>query len=151
MAHYHQREKDARLEAKKHRPPCKRCGKPVPVEMDSRAVYCSHACQNKGGIDKTCAGCGRAFKGHKRGKFCSQACMGLAFRRQDRTCQHCGTAYTPTHGRQRYCGHSCAGKRSEEHTSELQSLMRISYAVFCLKKNNYTMSQLKTAHLTPLN
>src|SRR3546814_6065883 len=31
--------------------------------------------------------------------------------------------------------------RSEEHTSELQSLMRISYAVFCLKKKNkYTMS-----------
>src|SRR3546814_11326949 len=28
--------------------------------------------------------------------------------------------------------------RSEEHTSELQSLMRISYAVFCLKKNKYT-------------
>src|SRR3546814_10801638 len=27
-----------------------------------------------------------------------------------------------------------AGARSEEHTSELQSLMRISYAVFCLKK-----------------
>src|SRR3546814_10631961 len=27
-------------------------------------------------------------------------------------------------------------KRSEEHTSELQSLMRSSYAVFCLKKNN---------------
>src|SRR3546814_8990140 len=27
--------------------------------------------------------------------------------------------------------------RSEEHTSELQSLMRISYAVFCLKKNNH--------------
>src|SRR3546814_6335038 len=30
--------------------------------------------------------------------------------------------------------HSCQGRRSEEHTSELQSLMRISYAVFCLKK-----------------
>src|SRR3546814_7161650 len=28
------------------------------------------------------------------------------------------------------------GQRSEEHTSELQSLMRISYAVFCLKKKN---------------
>src|SRR3546814_2942846 len=28
------------------------------------------------------------------------------------------------------------GGRSEEHTSELQSLMRISYAVFCLKKKN---------------
>src|SRR3546814_14553871 len=29
-------------------------------------------------------------------------------------------------------------ERSEEHTSELQSLMRISYAVFCLKKKNIT-------------
>src|SRR3546814_8457172 len=29
-------------------------------------------------------------------------------------------------------------RRSEEHTSELQSLMRISYAVFCLKKKNIT-------------
>src|SRR3546814_9586131 len=29
-----------------------------------------------------------------------------------------------------------AAKRTEEHTSELQSLMRISYAVFCLKKTN---------------
>src|SRR3546814_3140142 len=29
--------------------------------------------------------------------------------------------------------------RSEEHTSELQSLMRISYAVFCLKKNKKTI------------
>src|SRR3546814_4122493 len=31
--------------------------------------------------------------------------------------------------------------RSEEHTSELQSLMRISYAVFCLKKKNTTKPQ----------
>src|SRR3546814_9095346 len=31
--------------------------------------------------------------------------------------------------------------RSEEHTSELQSLMRISYAVFCLKKKNYTTNE----------
>src|SRR3546814_10281791 len=33
------------------------------------------------------------------------------------------------------------GKRSEEHTSEHQSLMRISYAVFCLKKTTPTQSQ----------
>src|SRR3546814_4291044 len=32
------------------------------------------------------------------------------------------------------------GGRSEEHTSELQSLMRISYAVFCLNKKNYSTS-----------
>src|SRR3546814_2201286 len=35
-------------------------------------------------------------------------------------------------------------QRSEEHTSELQSLMRISYAVFCLKKKKKTKE--KTAH-----
>src|SRR3546814_6605660 len=34
--------------------------------------------------------------------------------------------------------------RSEEHTSELQSLMRISYAVFCLKKKNTNNNQRKT-------
>src|SRR3546814_9115798 len=33
-----------------------------------------------------------------------------------------------------------AGIRSEEHTSELQSLMRISYAVFCLQKNTHTIT-----------
>src|SRR3546814_8371143 len=32
------------------------------------------------------------------------------------------------------CGLGQVGERSEKHTSELQSLMRISYAVFCLKK-----------------
>src|SRR3546814_2017064 len=32
--------------------------------------------------------------------------------------------------------------RSEEHTSELQSLMRISYAVFCLKKKKKTKNQI---------
>src|SRR3546814_4968552 len=32
--------------------------------------------------------------------------------------------------------HPVVDRRSEEHTSELQSLMRISYAVFCLKKKN---------------
>src|SRR3546814_5267648 len=50
------------------------------------------------------------------------------------------------HLRRRICGpdplslFDLRGARSEEHTSELQSLMRISYAVFCLKK--------KTTHTT---
>src|SRR3546814_8201862 len=36
-------------------------------------------------------------------------------------------------------------RRSEEHTSELQSLMRISYAVFCLKKKQHiTIIKIKT-------
>src|SRR3546814_6912147 len=38
------------------------------------------------------------------------------------------------------CATSASEKRSEEHTSELQSLMRISYAVFCLKKKNNTLT-----------
>src|SRR3546814_6018475 len=37
-----------------------------------------------------------------------------------------------------------AKARSEEHTSELQSLMRISYAVFCLKKKNKQRSKVNT-------
>src|SRR3546814_10465707 len=43
------------------------------------------------------------------------------------------------------CGIAIACLRSEEHTSELQSLMRISYAVFCLQKNNHT-TQLTEQH-----
>src|SRR3546814_5469534 len=41
------------------------------------------------------------------------------------------------------------GVRSEEHTSELQSLMRISYAVFCLKKKKNTIKL--TNNITPLS
>src|SRR3546814_7279390 len=38
------------------------------------------------------------------------------------------------------------GKRSEEHTSELQSLMRISYAVFCLKKKKTQLINTNNTH-----
>src|SRR3546814_4543537 len=38
------------------------------------------------------------------------------------------------------CNRRACARRSEEHTSELQSLMRISYAVFCLKKKNHNMT-----------
>src|SRR3546814_8183481 len=38
--------------------------------------------------------------------------------------------------------------RSEEHTSELQSLMRISYAVFCLKKKKNTQYQITLSRIT---
>src|SRR3546814_9290536 len=39
--------------------------------------------------------------------------------------------------------HDLAQRRSEEHTSELQSLMRISYAVFCLQKKTNQLSNTK--------
>src|SRR3546814_5970448 len=41
---------------------------------------------------------------------------------------------------------SMASRRSEEHTSELQSLMRTSYAVFCLKNKNKIYNKNKTKH-----
>src|SRR3546814_3926534 len=67
--------------------------------------------------------------GHNRGPALHRACRAL-----DRG------ALDPAHlKRSRRCPHH----RSEEHTSELQSLMRISYAVFCLKKKNNT-TQLTT-------
>src|SRR3546814_5590654 len=55
-----------------------------------------------------------------------------------------------SHGDRR-CRRTALGRRdhrSEEHTSELQSLMRISYAVFCLKKKNniYTNTEVQVNH-----
>src|SRR3546814_1008780 len=47
---------------------------------------------------------------------------------------------------------SCVGhvERSEEHTSELQSLMRISYAVFCLKKKKNERTKICYSHYNDL-
>src|SRR3546814_5843679 len=69
----------------------------------------------------------------------------LAFR----TCNSCGKASTASAGpetRSRF-----RAGRSEEHTSELQSLMRISYAVFCLKKKNTTMRKTVQNHTDNTN
>src|SRR3546814_7859174 len=63
--------------------------------------------------------------------------------------------YLPGHAApqdpQDLAGHNCLiyTYRSEEHTSELQSLMRISYAVFCLEQN--TCSNPCTTHGTHLD
>src|SRR3546814_4529513 len=50
---------------------------------------------------------------------------------------------TPLKSRDKRVFHALHVRRSEEHTSELQSLMRISYAVFCLKKNK---KRVKNTH-----
>src|SRR3546814_10036331 len=46
----------------------------------------------------------------------------------------------------RWTARHCPAFRSEEHTSELQSLMRISYAVFCLKKKNKNIHHRHTKY-----
>src|SRR3546814_9529424 len=56
--------------------------------------------------------------------------------------------YPPHHPSSRR-HHLRAPSRSEEHTSELQSLVRISYAVFCLKKKTLLYSQ-STNHMSTL-
>src|SRR3546814_3498324 len=68
--------------------------------------------------------------------------------RAARTSRSAGTADRHSKMQRSSCAprRSCrfAGRRSEEHTSELQSLMRISYAVFCLKKKtNITQTNTK--------
>src|SRR3546814_9235955 len=62
-------------------------------------------------------------------------------------------------GKEIYNGVEWRSERSEEHTSELQSIMRISYAVFCLKKkrqkklptNENTISRTYHAHISQLS
>src|SRR3546814_3978665 len=54
----------------------------------------------------------------------------------------------PVMGDVKLIGHAW---RSEEHTSELQSLMRISYAVFCLKKKKNRHYTITTSKTLPLN
>src|SRR3546814_8944887 len=50
-------------------------------------------------------------------------------------CQFCTQGASLAVRQRKHVPCSIPKRRSEEHTSELQSLMRISYAVFCLKKN----------------
>src|SRR3546814_8522424 len=72
-------------------------------------------------------------------------------RRPDRYTQRHDRAFLPpaAGGARHFAGpsRSGAGKRSEEHTSKLQSLMRISYAVFCLKKKTSKTLILKNTEL----
>src|SRR3546814_2545509 len=51
-------------------------------------------------------------------------------------------------GKKHERGGAVVERRSEEHTSELQSLMRISYAVFCLKKKKTKQQNLQEYHTT---
>src|SRR3546814_8495633 len=90
------------------------------------------------------------LKQRRRGLFWSLPAFQKpgSLKRQLHPCRSCGAglpfqAKAAQRGSRRSCRYRCvrataaphrAAVRSEEHTSELQSLMRISYAVFCLKK-----------------
>src|SRR3546814_9803520 len=84
--------------------------------------------------------CGQGGPRHGSGADRPNGCRGTTFTRADPAHGGSGRGLVRT-GRDRHCGcsvhsmeHLGSRARSEEHTSELQSLMRTSYAVFCLKK-----------------
>src|SRR3546814_5292521 len=58
-------------------------------------------------------------------------------KRPSRPAPRASSSPTGAAGKGRRCPSTTLATRSEEHTSELQSLMRISYAVFCLKKKKH--------------
>src|SRR3546814_1647785 len=80
-----------------------------------------------------------AFGGNDRLKSCRALYKFGAFRRWRQRGKACGDRGSEL-GHLGIFGRALdlAAGRSEEHTSELQSLMRISYAVFCLKKKKQT-------------
>src|SRR3546814_1218135 len=67
-------------------------------------------------------------------RVCADRCAAQPPPRPDSESGRGGQGLSQARARNPRCGDF--GTRSEEHTSELQSLMRISYAVFCLKKKN---------------
>src|SRR3546814_4096393 len=73
------------------------------------------------------------FAGTQGDNIRDAAAKGRMAGQQQTHCKH-GHEFTPENTRHLRAGQRECWERSEEHTSELQSLMRISYAVFCLKK-----------------
>src|SRR3546814_973669 len=88
----------------------------------------------------------KALIRHDLALICERRANDRVYRNQPCFLYHSAVCFSParvlTCGCQRAAGGRLAGlitqSRSEEHTSELQSLMRISYAVLCLKKTNET-------------
>src|SRR3546814_2676986 len=88
----------------------------------------SRDCKNWHGLcDAVCIGKGRCPQPKGKKKMDSETTN--LFRRRDTFFGICEAV-----------GQDFGFNRSEEHTSELQSLMRISYAVFCLKKKNHKIT-----------
>src|SRR3546814_7694065 len=92
--------------------------------------------------NSVCCHCSKTFhKTDKRQKAC-RPCAELSRLQKLPHQIEAKRAYHRDYGRQ------LRRKRSEEHTSELQSLMRISYAVFCLKKQNKSKHNSNTHNKT---
>src|SRR3546814_25395 len=81
--------------------------------------------------------------GHAGAPACGRRFSGNGRHASARRFQRRSAAGVDAKRKHRY-GEKSVKTRSEEHTSELQSLMRISYAVFCLKKQNQSITYRTT-------
>src|SRR3546814_7021604 len=91
--------------------------------------------------DVTCVDCGEVFKPPGHTGLPPERCAPCRAQRKREVDSAKSKAWREANPeRQRAASRKHHEKRSEEHTSELQSLMRTSYAVFCLKKKNKTMT-----------
>src|SRR3546814_8762602 len=92
---------------------------------------------------------------HRRNPVCPQSGRPSLITYPGRRLPVAPNAVTASVKRQsNFCQSSARRPRSEEHTSELQSLMRISYAVFCLKKKTkktYKHTQLQVSTICRKN
>src|SRR3546814_5199218 len=103
--------------------------------VDQEKFCIAFICHGAGEAGLACAG--RAVEQHPSGRIDTQALE--QFRIAEGKLYHFAKLINGFgHPANIIIGDIGAAMRSEEHTSELQSLMRISYAVFCLKKKNDT-------------
>src|SRR3546814_3534286 len=78
----------------------------------------------------------------------ASASMGLSYGAHSNLCVNQIRRWGNDAQKGKYLPNLISGEhRSEEHTSELQSLMRISYAVFCLKKKQITITTIYTPRI----
>src|SRR3546814_7965295 len=108
------------------------------VIVDVSTCFAARCCEGVGTIPHSAAAQSRA-RSISISENCSGWFMFLSFREgsANRSASFPHRPYIGSRMSQhRLRGCEYCGSRSEEHTSELQSLMRISYAVFCLQKKN---------------
>src|SRR3546814_10851897 len=108
------------------------------VSEQSRGERFSHvfpACAKTMRFCPSCEAVARSGSHQEDYRGCRPLPCGIRKECWDKKPQRCGFLFGRRLG--------AARSRSEEHTSELQSLMRISYAVFCLKKTNMNEQLLK--------
>src|SRR3546814_6547984 len=119
------------------------------IRRPPRSTRMTHCFPTRLSSDLPC-GCWRVTWSGARGRLLNGSCVGKAgIWRGEAGAYQDGRPV----GRPGGVGHAHLSFRSEEHTSELQSLMRRSYAAFCLKKQkrlNSTRLNLKLLNNTPI-